>query len=127
MIKLTSTTQAEQYRSLVPDIVTFRMTQLQGTDGLYSPTAHGIIIVVTASDNVETDFPELGGQGLLSGTDEWPIFDYVEKLPSGDGYVFEAVVHLDNERVRAYFLADAVWLDPRLREVLERTSINSVF
>jgi hypothetical protein len=124
MIKLTSTVEVERHRERIPAIVAFRMKQLEGDDGLYDPDAHGFIIVVTESDNIEADFPELGEHGLLSGTDEWPIFDYVEKLPSGDGYVFEAVVHLDNERVWAYFLADAVWLDPRLREVLERAAAN---
>ena len=124
MIKLTSTTQAEQYRSQVPDIVTFRMTQLQGTDGLYDPDAHGWVIIVTEQDDVENDFPEVGSAGLLSGTDDWPIFDYVEYLPGKPVGVFEAVVHLNNEQVIAYFVPAEEWLDPRLRSTLERAAAN---
>jgi hypothetical protein len=120
MIKLTSSIQAEQHKGQIPAIAALRMKQLEGTDGLYDPVAHGWLVVITEQDNVEHDFPELGEHGLLSGTDSWPLFDYVEKVPEGEGYVFEAVVHLDNECVRAYFLLDAVWLDPRLREALER-------
>ena len=64
-------------------------------------------------------FPELGEQGLLSGTEEWPVFDYVEKFNDGSGDVYEAVSHLNNEQVIAFIIADEEWLDCRLRKVLE--------
>ena len=124
MIKLTSKIQAEQYRGQVSDIATFRMTQLQGTDGLYDPDVHGWVIIVTEQDDVENDFPELGDQGLLSGTKDWPLFDYVEKHQEGTGYVVEAVTHLNNEKVLAFIIPGAPWLDPRLREILERAAAN---
>ena len=41
MIKLTSASQAKQLRGKIPELVIMRMTQLEGTDGLYDPTAHG--------------------------------------------------------------------------------------
>ena len=124
MIKLTSTIQAEQYRDQISDLVTFRMTQLQGTDGLYDPVAHGWIIIVTEHDDVENDFPEVGSLGLLSGTDDWPVFDYVEYFSGNPVGVFEAVVHLNNEQVIAYFIPAEEWLDPRLRATLERAAAN---
>ncbi len=120
MIKLTSTAQAEQYRGQIPELAILRMTQLEGLDGLYDPTAHGFIIVVTEQDDVENDFPEVGDQGLLSGAKDWPIFDYVEKYQEGTGSVIEAVTHLSNEKVLAFIIPDAPWMDIRLRTALEQ-------
>lgn len=124
MIKLTSKIQAEQYRGQIPELAILRMTQLEGTDGLYDPAAHGFIIVVTEQDDVEKDFPEVGESGLLSGTPDWPIFDCVEKFQEGTGYVVEAVTHLNNEKVLAFIIPDELWMDPRLRTTLEQASAN---
>jgi hypothetical protein len=124
MIKLTSSIQAEQHKGQIPAIAALRMKQLEGEDGLYSPEAHGFVILVTEQDNVETDFLELGDQGLLSGTEDWPLFDYVEKHQEGTGYVVEAVTHLNNEKVLAFIIPVEPWLDPRLRVILERAAAN---
>ncbi len=120
MIKLTSTAQAEHYRGQIPELAILRMTQLEGLDGLYDPTARGFIIVVTEQDDVENDFPEVGDQGLLSGAEDWPIFDCVEKFQEGTGHVIEAVTHLSNEKVLAFIIPDAPWMDIRLRTALEQ-------
>lgn len=41
MIKLTSASQAKQLRGKIPELAIMRMTQLEGTDGLYDPTVDG--------------------------------------------------------------------------------------
>ena len=119
MTKLTSTDQAEQLKGKIPELAILRMKQLEGTDGKYDPSAHGFIVVLSEDENIVTDFPELGDQGLLSGTEDWPVFDYVEKFNDGTGDIFEAVSHLNNEQVIAFIITDAEWLDSRLRKVLE--------
>ena len=119
MIKLTSADQADQLRGKIPELAILRMKQFQGKDNLYDPDSHGYIIVLSADDNVVTDFPALGDNGLLSGTEDWPVFDYVEKFNDGTCDVFEAVAHLNNEQVLAFIIVDADWLDSRLRKVLE--------
>ena len=116
MSKLTSADQAEQLKGKIPELAILRMKQLQGSDNRYDPDHHGYIIVLSEDEDIVTDFPELGAQGLLSGTEEWPVFDYVEKFNDG---IFEAVTHLDNERVIAFIISDTEWLDSRLRKVLE--------
>lgn len=125
MIKLTSTIEVEKHKGQIPVIAALRMKQLEGDDGLYHPDAQGWLVVITEQDDVENDFPELGDRGLLSGTEDWPLFEYVEKIPEAEGYVFEAVIHCNNERVQVYLVPDTIWLDKRLREILERMSINS--
>jgi hypothetical protein len=124
MIKLTSSIQAKQLRGQIPELAILRMTQLEGTDGRYNYAAHGWIVAVTEQDNVETDFPELGDQGLLSGTEDWPLFDYVEKHQEGTGYVVEAVTHLNNEKVLAFIIPVEPWLDSRLRVILAQAAAN---
>jgi len=119
MTKLTSADQAEQLKGKIPELAILRMKQLQGSDNRYDPDHHGYIIVLSEDEDIVTDFPELGAQGLLSGTEEWPVFDYVEKFNDGTGDIFEAVTHLDNERVIAFIISDTEWLDSRLRKVLE--------
>jgi hypothetical protein len=119
MTKLTSSDQANQLQGKIPELAILRMTQLEGNDNRYDPDRHGFIVVLSEDENIVTDFPELGDQGLLSGTEDWPVFDYVEKFNDGTCDVFEAVTHLDNERVIAFIITDEEWLDSRLRKVLE--------
>ena len=119
MTKLTSSDQANQLQGKIPELAILRMRQLEGSDGLYDPAAHGFITVVTEQEDVINDFLDLGKQGLLSGTTDWPIFDFVERFPEGPGYVFEAVMHTNDEAVRVFIVSDAAWLDIRLRTILE--------
>ena len=119
MTKLTSTDQADQLKGKIPELAILRMRQLEGADGLYDPSAHGFITVVTEQEDVINDFLELGEKGLLSGTSDWPLFDFVERFPEGSSHVFEAVMHTNDEAVRVFIVPDAAWLDIRLRTILE--------
>ncbi len=119
MTKLTRADQAVQLEGKIPALAILRMKQLQGTDDLYDPARHGYIVVLSENGDIVADFPELGDKGLLSGTDDWPVFDYVEKFNDGTGDVYEAVAHLNNEQVLAFIISDTDWLDSRLRTVLE--------
>ena len=119
MTRLTSISEAEKLIGKIPELAILRMRQLEGKDGLYDPSAHGFITVVTEQEDVINDFLDLGEKGLLSGTTDWPIFDYVERFPEGTGYVFEAVLHTNDEAVRVFIVQDAAWLDSRLRTILE--------
>jgi hypothetical protein len=119
MTKLTSASQAEQLKGQIPELAILRMTQLEGTDGMYDPSAQGFIVVLSEDEDIVADFPELGENGLLSGTEDWPVFDYVEKFNDGADTIFEAVAHLNNEQVIAFIIKDEEWLDVRLRKILE--------
>lgn len=94
------------------------MAQFEGTDGLYDPDRHGHIVVLEPGDDVETDFPEAGPGGLLSGPED-VLFDYVFAYREGESAVYEAVIQIDDDRTLTLIIPDAAWLHAGLRLQLE--------
>lgn len=118
MIKLISSLQAQSLRGRIPELALLRMTQFEGSDGLYDPAIHGHIAVVEEGDDPESGFPEFGEQGLLTNNEEWPLFDYVEVFVENGQILYEAVAHLDDERTLAIIIPLTPGLDLRLRTLL---------
>lgn len=123
MIRLKSSSQALSLRGKIPDIAIVRMTQLEGTDKLYNPDAHGYLIIIEEGDNVES-INEAGEQGLLTFLDDEGLspFEFVASSIENGRKVYEAVLATDNEKNIAFFIPDSVPIDDRLRQLLEAES-----
>jgi len=125
VIRIKSSPQARAMRGRIPEIVIRRMVQFEGNDGKYDPDAHGYLMLVESSDDLEPPLPEIGGSRLLSMPEsDWPPVEYVRVLETGDDPLFEVVVPVDNEKAIAVFIPDHLLPPGRLREYLESTAEN---
>jgi hypothetical protein len=120
MIKLTSKTQAEQYRGQIPELAILRMSQLEGEDGQYDPEQHGYIAVFQEGDMIT----EISPQGLYD-EDGLPIFEFVETFYSNGQTVFEVVIAVNTDFVIALIIPDEPWLDAQLRQDLQLATQGS--
>ena len=124
MIRLTSARQALNLRGTIPELAVLRMVQFEGEDGRYDPEEHGFIVVFQEGDDPVRSFPEFGEQGLLTASEDWPLFDYVESFQEDNQTIFEAVTHLDDERTISIIIPLYPNLNPKLRNLLESYRLN---
>ena len=120
MIRLKSSRQALSLKGKIPEVAIVRMTQLEGTDKLYEPDAHGYLIIIEEGDDIEA-IPEAGERGLLTLLDDEDP-EYVSHSIEDGQRIYELVMAIDNEKTIAFIIPESVPIDDRLRQLLEAES-----
>ncbi len=120
MIRFKSTSQALSLKGKIPDIAIVRMTQLEGTDKLYDPDAHGYLIIIEEGDDIEA-IPEAGEGGLLTFLDDEDP-EYVSHSIEDGQRIYELVMAINNEKTIAIIVSKSVPIDDRVRQLLEAKS-----
>lgn len=120
MIRLTEPFQVQRRRHLYPQRALDLFDSCQQRHSPYDYKVHSRVAILEEGDDIGRVPRELGRYGLLEILDNpWRCYDTISTFTEGGTRYFEMVITLQPGITLTLLIPDKLWLDSRLRLVLE--------